>query len=55
MEYTPKEVAEKLGVSERLVTLYLNRGKIRGFKVSPRKWIIPEVIISHQRNHLYAL
>lgn len=42
MEYTPKEVAERLGVSRQLITQYLNTGKIIGFKVSPRKWVIPE-------------
>ena len=41
-EYTPKEVVEKLGLSGPTVTLYLNKKIIKGHKVSPRKWRIPE-------------
>lgn len=41
-EYSPKEVATILGVNKRSVTLYLTKGILTGYKVSPRKWRVPE-------------
>ena len=40
--YTPKEVAEILGVALDTVRIWLRNGTLKGFKVGPRLWRIPE-------------
>jgi len=39
---TPKEVAERLGVHQKTVHLWLRSGKLQGIKISYRAWRIPK-------------
>jgi excisionase family DNA binding protein len=39
---TPKEVADKLGVHQKTVHLWLRSGKLQGIKISYRAWRIPK-------------
>ncbi len=39
---TPTDVANRLQVSERTVTLWLRRGHLRGFKIGKRWRISPD-------------
>jgi len=38
---TPKEVADRLGVHQKTVHLWLRSGKLQGIKISYRAWRIP--------------
>nr|WP_321349657.1 helix-turn-helix domain-containing protein [uncultured Methanoregula sp.] len=38
---TPKDVADKLGVHQKTVHLWLRSGKLQGIKISYRAWRIP--------------
>jgi len=39
---TPKEVADRLGVHQKTVHLWLRSGKLQGIKISYRAWRIPK-------------
>jgi len=38
---TPREVAERLGVHQKTVHIWLRSGKLQGVKISYRAWRIP--------------
>lgn len=48
--YTPKEVSEILGVALDTVRIWLRNGTLRGIKVGPRLWRIPESALREKEN-----